>query len=52
MFAKEFQKWLNKIMWKGLKLKVTKGEIFVFIQLEMADQKLEVVVAATTRQPY
>ena len=31
---------------------LTKGEIFVFIQLEMADQELEVVVAATTRQPY
>ena len=39
-------------MEKGLKFKVTKGEIFIFIQLEMADQKLGVVVAATTRQPY
>ena len=52
MFVQESQKWLSKIMKKGLKLKVTKVEIFVLIQIEMADQKLEVVVAATTRQPY
>ena len=37
---------------KVLKSKVTKGEIFDFIQLEMVDQKLEAVVAATTRQPF
>ena len=33
---------------KGLKVKVTKGEIFILIKLEMVDQKLEVEVANIT----
>ena len=40
------------LLQKGFEIKLTKVEVIIFIQVEIADQKQEGMVAAPTPQPH